>query len=420
MALQTNQRGWYKTPEGKLLNPKRYDANGNKVNDGISGWGRDKRNVNNPDAERNVARFDKATGTSTIIPYTNQPGANQVFAGGSKNFDESTGRYSDNGTNYQNTGDNYLDNLYKAKLSKTMSDLDSMKNSKLSALSTEKATIKPMYQQAGLQARAQSGQGARSFSEYLASKGLSSSGVAAQGEINRMGALQGTLGNLGQQETQALQGIAQRESDVNSSYASDVASAKAGNEAERLNALIQQQRIDQDRADRQRQIDAENELAKTKYADTQTAINAENELAKTKYADTQAANERTNYQNTVGQFYNDYQAEINRVQNDGDPSNDWQISILAAARQQKIRELEEIKKAESAATAKAEESQKQKQVDDVMKLFDDLGYVTPEMANILKAYGLPTDAVSLQRMKAQSTGGSSGGGIPGVPSQFTN
>lgn len=39
---------------------------------------------------------------------------------------------------------------------------------------------------------------------------------------------------------------------------------------------------------------------------------------------------------TIGRFSNNYQAEINRNKNDGDPTNDWQIPFLETARQDKI------------------------------------------------------------------------------------
>lgn len=46
--------------------------------------------------------------------------------------------------------------------------------------------------------------------------------------------------------------------------------------------------------------------------------------------------ERDQFIQTIGRFAQDYTAEINRVQNDGDPRNDWQIPLLEQARQEKI------------------------------------------------------------------------------------
>lgn len=57
------------------------------------------------------------------------------------------------------------------------------------------------------------------------------------------------------------------------------------------------------------------------------------------YNTTQAnalATEKKDFSNNIMAYYNDYQAEINKVQNDGDDSNDWKIPILQSARNQKI------------------------------------------------------------------------------------
>lgn len=50
----------------------------------------------------------------------------------------------------------------------------------------------------------------------------------------------------------------------------------------------------------------------------------------------QTANTRDEFLNTIGAYSNDYQSQINKVRDDGDPSNDWQIAYLNAARNQKI------------------------------------------------------------------------------------
>lgn len=54
-----------------------------------------------------------------------------------------------------------------------------------------------------------------------------------------------------------------------------------------------------------------------------------------KFEAEQQANERDQFADTIGAYYNDYMAKINTVQNDGDETNDWQIPYLMAAREQK-------------------------------------------------------------------------------------
>lgn len=50
----------------------------------------------------------------------------------------------------------------------------------------------------------------------------------------------------------------------------------------------------------------------------------------------QQATERSQFTDTAGAYYNDYMAQINKLQGDNDTTNDWQIPILQAQRQQKI------------------------------------------------------------------------------------
>ena len=48
------------------------------------------------------------------------------------------------------------------------------------------------------------------------------------------------------------------------------------------------------------------------------------------------ANEKKEFANTIGAYYNDLQQEINNVQGNNDPSDDWKIPYLQAARNEKI------------------------------------------------------------------------------------
>lgn len=48
------------------------------------------------------------------------------------------------------------------------------------------------------------------------------------------------------------------------------------------------------------------------------------------------ANEKKEFANTLGAYYNNFQQEINNVQGNNDPSDDWKIPYLQAARNEKI------------------------------------------------------------------------------------
>lgn len=138
----------------------------------------------------------------------------------------------------------YIDQLNNAKQQAILAQLEKSRQGALSGLQAERSTIQPRYAEQRGQVAAGSQQQARNFAEFMAARGGTSSGAAAQAELSRMGTLQGNLGSLGRQETAAFGDIARRESDIGTAYQSDVAGATAGIEAERMQALINQQNAD--------------------------------------------------------------------------------------------------------------------------------------------------------------------------------
>lgn len=210
------------------------------------------------------------------------------------------------------------DNLADLQQRKAIEDLENARDSALSNLGAEKAKIKPRYYDARNVEAATNQQQARNFAEYMANRGGTTAGSNEQATMVQNGVYQGNLGSLKRQETADFADIARRETEVNNNYEHDLASAQLGIQANALERQREDARYGEER-DYNRLQDNKSE-----------------------------------YGNTVGQFYNDYQAEIDKVKNDGDPSNDWQINILGAARQQKIRELQELEQAMTAASSTAE------------------------------------------------------------------
>ena len=108
---------------------------------------------------------------------------------------------------------------------------------------------------------------------------------------------------------------------------------------------------------------------------------------------------------TIGRFSNDFQAEINRNKNDGDLTNDWQIPILEAARQDKIatqgldQQGQPIEQGVSYTIPQALEASRQ-------------GYWSKEIADAL---GVPFT----EQGRAQVSGGTSGGGTSGAVEEPT-
>ena len=300
-----------------------------------------------------------------------------------------------------------LQALKEAQYKARANALESQKNTALSSLDAEKSTISPMYYDKRNQAAAQSDIGALNFAQFMASRGVQGN-AGAMPEVYRNAALQGQIGALNQQEASDLSGIENRRSDIIRAYESDLAAAKAETEAQALQAIIEQQRIDQKNALEQERYDA----TQAKAAD----VTAYNRLEDKKVA----------YAATAGQFSGNYKAEMDRLASSDDPDKEWKIDILAALRQKKIDDAmakyqkqgyvsEDIAAAlglevgtmTDAYKAQQEAAAAKQQVDNAIKMFAQLGYLTPEMVQILKAYGLTQDDIT-RLYKNQATGGSSG------------
>ena len=77
-------------------------------------------------------------------------------------------------------------------------------------------------------------QQARNFAEYLAARGQSTSGIAAQAELSRGSGLTRQLGNIGQQQQAAIQDVATRKSIIEQDYLGKIANATTQVELQKL------------------------------------------------------------------------------------------------------------------------------------------------------------------------------------------
>lgn len=179
-----------------------------------------------------------------------------------------------------NNAQSYIDQLSKAREQQAIAGLDKARSQAISNLSKEESTIKPQYYEKKRQTHVQSQNQARNFSEYLAQRGLQSSGLAGEGEIDRLSSLQGAIGGLRQQEQQAFDDIARRRSDTENAYLSDVESAKSGIQSERMQSLLNDYYVAQQRGDTLAQQAIQNEMAKAQltgvYGGTPT-LSAQNQ-----------------------------------------------------------------------------------------------------------------------------------------------
>lgn len=162
----------------------------------------------------------------------------------------------------------YKEDLERLSRAQSKAQIDQLKQARDKALlnlDVQEQTIKPTYQNARNQASATSQSGARSFAEYLANRGLTNSGASAQGEINRLSSLSNTLGGLDTAEANAYRDIANQRTAVENDYVTGVANANNAIAQQYYNNLLnynQQQRA---------MVDQLNQQALGQYSDNYQA-----------------------------------------------------------------------------------------------------------------------------------------------------
>lgn len=224
-----------------------------------------------------------------------------------------------------------IDALAEAQKASTLAALDSQRtntlnsltksmNTGLANLDTAQYNIGQSFYDQRNQAAGASDVGAYNYGQKAAALGIEGN-AAMQPEIYRNVGLQNALSRLGASEAAQNAEIQQQRATLLNNYNSDL---DAANQTYATGALAAG--ADSDMARLSAQIQAMKEQA-----------------AK---ADKQTAADRQMFLDTIGQYSNDYQAQYDKVANDGDPSNDWQLNYLSAARQDKIRELEAAKAAQ--------------------------------------------------------------------------
>lgn len=187
--------------------------------------------------------------------------------------------------------------LYALQEKKRIAALEAQKRSALASLNTEKQQINPAFNTALSNVAGQSARQARNLAEYLAQRGQTQSGIAAQSEMQRYSDLMGQQGLLEQQRTNALSDIAQRETQVRSAYDEGA-----------LQALLDRQ------------------------------------IGETAYQQQLAEQQRAEGINTVGQYFDDYAREILNIESEiarGDNSRAYLLPYLKMARGDKVTGIEQ-------------------------------------------------------------------------------
>ena len=189
-----------------------------------------------------------------------------------------------------------LDRLTKAQRQAQIDELKAARTKALANLDAQEQTIKPYYEAARNQTAANSQQGARNLAEYLANRGLTNSGAAAQAEINRTSALNNNLASLGTAEANAYRDIANQRTQVENDYAAGLANANNAITTNYYNNLLN-------------------------------------------YNEQQRQMVQALQQQALGQYSNDYQAQINNLLAQGYSPNSLEVLQLQALRGNKSNQL---------------------------------------------------------------------------------
>ena len=196
--------------------------------------------------------------------------------------------------------------LYAIQEKRRLQALETQKRNALATLKQEKAQVNPAFHTGLSNIAGQSAQQARTLAEYLAQRGQTQSGIAAQSEMQRNSDLMSQQGMLEQQRANALTDIARRESGVQSAYDSGA-----------LDASMERQ-----------------------YNSLQGQLTAQQQARQEGIA-------------TVGQYYDDYAKQLNQIaqmEAMGDYSQSYLKPYLTMARQEKMA-------GQAEAQAKAEQQE---------------------------------------------------------------
>jgi hypothetical protein len=289
------------------------------------------------------------------------------------------------------------DEQKKSLLSQLRASIAKAKSGYQNIINTAGQTYQPLRNQVSLGKEQQ----LQSLRESLANQG-NRGGTGRQAMLNTETAAENQMNAINLQQQNTINDANRAIADIEQQGQFQESQLTAELAAQKLRELLAQEQRAGEMAEDTRRWESEFELRQ--------------QAAKDKAADEL----RNQFIDTIGQYANDYQARINELQNDGDPTNDWQIPYLATARQGKIDDAnakwqEQGYVSEDIAAAlgkpvgtmteayklKLQDAAKEKEVQNALKLFDDLGYVTPEMAAILASYGLPSDARTLNALKVQ-------------------
>jgi hypothetical protein len=220
----------------------------------------------NPYTASNQANMEKgllANGNERGTPLAEQkPYSGSIVEAKETGVGAGTGGGTGGGNTGGNTAQSYIDKLNEYRRQQTLAQLGKSRDAALSNLEQERTGIQPRYYDQRNQVAAEKQKSARNFAEFMAARGGTNAGSNAQAELSRNMSYQGNIGALNRQEAQAYDNIDRRTTDVQNAYQSDIASAEAGMQGDRMQMLLQDYYKARERGDRLAQLAIQNELAR--------------------------------------------------------------------------------------------------------------------------------------------------------------
>lgn len=206
----------------------------------------------------------------------------------------------------------------KARIASRKAALGGLKSKTLSSLALEKTGVKSSYYDAKNDESSSAQLRAKKIAEIMSAKGYSE-GAQSQNELVSNNALQSNLGLLNRQELTAYDDIAKRETDAETAYQEGLAQARAD-----ADTAAAEQRL--------AELGTERDYGRQ---DEQTA--KEDERYKDELDYNRGQQEREDFIKNLSIYsYPDIQAEINRIMNNNDNSDDWKLEPLRNIRAEKI------------------------------------------------------------------------------------
>lgn len=224
-----------------------------------------------------------------------------------------------------------MERLKQLRIQNQIAGLRSRYGEVESEVKAKKAELDPTYEAKKLQAQSASALQAKNFAEFLANRGLSRSGTSQQAELMRNLGLQQTFNQYDAQKKADSDYYARQLDSAQSALNRDISMAQNEAEANFLDNFMKY-KSDQDVAFRTEQIRREEAAREEEWKKKQYDIQKQ-QADRQKQTDAENAFVRS-ITGLGDQFQ--YITEIQKLENDGDPSNDWKINLLKQERQKKI------------------------------------------------------------------------------------